>query len=389
MSDNLKKLTGKNPKDFEPTAKNLINNADEELFCELVEKEDFLFDFIKQNVASRLEKACNRNNYKNLIKFLKYYSPSYEDFIVSTLAKYADEDLTDIMLDIFENGTVDEKTYCAKFFSYIQDPLAIDFLNANAYSQDGSLSANCAQALALFGDKNSYNSAIEKLDSADDFECLDAVRFLVNYGDRQCFDKIIDRMKTSSMSENIAAELPYLIGLDEIISNNKTNGLYVLNNIINGLGEIISLSQIFDFQMYEILEKLISTKSNSECAVILLNAKDKFDALTENDEYLYDEQKDVKQEVYAIKDLLSELDAKELEKSASNEIRQESLFVFSALEFTSDEQKVRSLLSSENQTLVLKSIEVLKKLNKLNMQDKEIALSNVSNLDIKSIIEAL
>ena len=43
MSENLKKLTGKNPKDFEPVACSLINNSDTELFSELVEKDDFLF----------------------------------------------------------------------------------------------------------------------------------------------------------------------------------------------------------------------------------------------------------------------------------------------------------------------------------------------------------
>ena len=51
MSDKLKKLTGKNPKDFEPVAYSLINNNDTELFSELVSKDDFLFDFVKQNVA--------------------------------------------------------------------------------------------------------------------------------------------------------------------------------------------------------------------------------------------------------------------------------------------------------------------------------------------------
>ena len=82
MSDNLKKLTGKNPKDFEPVAYSLINNSDTELFRELVEKDDFLFDFVKQNVAFRLEKVCNESNFLNLLNFLKYYSPAYEDFII-------------------------------------------------------------------------------------------------------------------------------------------------------------------------------------------------------------------------------------------------------------------------------------------------------------------
>ena len=102
MSDNLKKLTSKNPKDFEEVAYNLINMPDVALFGQLVEKEDFLFDFVKQNVAQRLEKQCNSSNYLNLLKLLKHYSPSYEDFIISTLVKYADEDLTDKMLEIFK-----------------------------------------------------------------------------------------------------------------------------------------------------------------------------------------------------------------------------------------------------------------------------------------------
>ena len=128
MSDKLKQLTGKNPKDFEPVAYSLMNTPDVDLFKELIDKDDFLFDFVKNNVAKRLEKACNKNNYPNLIKLLKFYSPSYEDFIVSNLVKYANEDLTDQMLELLENGNDSEKTYCAKYFEYINDPLALDLL---------------------------------------------------------------------------------------------------------------------------------------------------------------------------------------------------------------------------------------------------------------------
>ena len=88
----FKKLTGKNPKDFEYAAQHVMDNADVGVFAELVEKDSFLFDFVKQNVAQRLEKAANDNNWKSVLSFLKYYSPSYEEFIVSTLVKYADDD---------------------------------------------------------------------------------------------------------------------------------------------------------------------------------------------------------------------------------------------------------------------------------------------------------
>ena len=92
-----------------------MDNAEEKLFAELVEKDIFFFDFVKQNVAQRLAKAVNENNWKSVLTFLKYYSPSYEEFIASTLAKYADEDVKDKMLELLENGNDDEKTYAAKF----------------------------------------------------------------------------------------------------------------------------------------------------------------------------------------------------------------------------------------------------------------------------------
>ena len=74
----LKKLTGKNPRDYEYAARHIMDNADEKVFAELVEKDSFLFDFIKQNVSQRLSNATNDNNWKSILAFLKYYSPSYE-----------------------------------------------------------------------------------------------------------------------------------------------------------------------------------------------------------------------------------------------------------------------------------------------------------------------
>ena len=72
--DRIKQLTGKNPKEYEQVASQMINNADVDLFNELVSKDEFLFDFVKSNVAQRLEKACNKDNYKK-INFLPRKSP--------------------------------------------------------------------------------------------------------------------------------------------------------------------------------------------------------------------------------------------------------------------------------------------------------------------------
>ena len=387
MSDKLKKLTGKNPKDFEPVAFDVINIPDTELFKELVESEDFLFDFVKQNVSDRLAKVCNSSNYLNLLHFLKYYSPSYEDVIVSNLVKFSDEDLTDRMLAIFEDGTDDEKTYCAKYFSMVKDSLAVDFLKEYAYSENAALSANCAMALALFGDEVSKKDALTKLKSDDEFEKLDGVRFLVSYGDKSVIPAIVEVMKTSSFAENIAGELLYLTDLFSLYKTNKTDALFVFNSVINGLGEILGLAQIFDFRLYEFIEMLMKEQANSEINVVLTNAKDKFNTLTENDEYLFDETKDVKQEVMDIKQLLSSFKANQV--LINVELKPESLFVFTALEFANDGSAVRSLLSSSNQTVVLKALETLKQMNYLTNEDKNLALSSVTSEDIKSVIMAI
>ena len=389
MSDNLKKLTGKNPKDFESVAYSLINNSDVELFSELVSKEDFLFDFVKQNVADRLSKVCNESNYLNLLSFLKFYSPSYEEFIVSALVRYADEDLTDKMLEMFENGTDDEKIYCAKFFSYIQDPLAIDLLKQYAYSENSYLSANCASTLAQLGDTSSYEQAIEMLSSDDEFTRLDGVKFLVSYGKSEALDEIIEAMKTSSMAENMAGDVPYLTDVFSLYKKNKTDGLFVANMIINGLGEILGLAQVFDFQLYEFLEMLINEPKDSQIAAVLINAIDKFETLTENDEYLFDESKETKQEVLEIKKLLSTVSQGELYDLLDSELKADSLFVYTALEFTENENIVRSLLSCENPTIVLKSLEVLKQMDSITQEDRQIALNSVVDENVKNVIRAI
>ena len=387
MTENLKKLTGKFG--YEPIAKHLVNDCDTELFKELVESDSFLFDFVKQNVAQRIDAQVNENNYKNLIEFLKFYSPSYEDVIVSALVKYANEDLTDLMLEKFENGTDDEKTYIAKYFAKIQDPLAYEFLKKNSYSENEFLAQNCATTLGQWHDEASYNFAIEKLKDEDDFEKLSAVKFLVAYGDKKAVPMIIDAMKDSAMSENIAGEIPYLEDIFSLLSENFQDALLMLNYIINALGEILPLAVVLDFELFEVFEQLINKSEDSKVAVVLINAKEKFETLTENDEYIFDEDKETKNEIFDIKKLLESLNKKELEKLLNEELKENSPFVFTALDFSTDVLAIRELLKSNNQTVILKTVEVLKKLGYLDENTKTIALLKVTDINIKSIIRAL
>ncbi len=389
MNEKLKKLTGKNKNDYERIAAEIVNNADTALFKELVENDGYLFDFVKQNVAQRLAAACNETNYRNLLKFFDYYSPYYDDFIVSTLARYADEDLTDEILDMFENGTTAQKTYCAKFFSYIQDPLALELLRENSYTDNESLNANCAATLGIFQDEASYNDAVRKLWSEDEFEQLSAVKFLVLYGDKKALPEILHAMKNSTMAENIAGEIPYLETIFEILDEQYEDGLLVLNHIVNGLGEIIGLASVFDYELYDVFERIIRNSNDSKAAVVLLNAQEKFAILTENDEYLFDEDKNTKNEINDIKKLLSGINVKNLKPMILLELNESSPFVYTALDFTDDVFAIRELLKCSNQTIILKTAEVLKKLNNLDEPTKTVALLKVSDENIKSIIRAL
>ena len=257
----VKKLTGKNPWDFEFAAAHIINDSDVEAFSALVAQSDFLFDFIKKNVEKRLLNVVNAFNYKNLLSFLTVYSHDYEKLIISSLVKFADEDLTDEMLELLENGTDEQKAYSAKYFSLVNDTLAIDLLRKYSFSEFDALALNSAEALSAMKDEFSYNLALEKLKSEDEFEKLFAVRFLVAFNDLRAIDVLFDAMKHSTMPENIASEISYLQSFLEFLDTNfKYDTVLALNHIINGLGEIVSLSQVFDFQLFEVLEKLIDVQ---------------------------------------------------------------------------------------------------------------------------------
>lgn len=56
---------------MKPLQNILINDCDTELFKELVDNDSFLFDFVKDNVAQRIAKEINENNYKKFNQIFK------------------------------------------------------------------------------------------------------------------------------------------------------------------------------------------------------------------------------------------------------------------------------------------------------------------------------
>lgn len=390
--DLIKKLTGKNPAEYEPVAKNLIDNSDVELFAKLVKQDDFLFDFIKDNVAKRIKYACNLENYQNLLEFLDYYSASYENVIAETLYEFGKEDLIPLMKEIFLDDSPSKKAYVAKYFTFLPPKYIMELvplLRETAKSTFEPLSVNSIEVLSKIGDETSKLEALAALDSKDEFEQYSAIKFLVTYKAEDALYRILDVMKKSSLSENIASEIPYLISIEDLLKKDFDQAILVLCNIVNAIPEIISPSSVLDYNLYSIFENLYLENLSGSSALLLRLAKDKFDELVSNEEYLFDSDKNTKEEIYDIQKLLAGMNAKKLESLLYEEMYEDSDFVFFAVDYVDELAELETLLDSKNQTLRLKVLTKLKEKNLLTKEHKKAALDGITCDEIRAVIEVL
>lgn len=390
--DLIKQLTGKNPAEYENVAKSLVDNSDVTLFEKLVKQDDFLFDFVKNNVAKRIQNACNKDNYQNLLNFLCHYSPSYDTMIAEVLFEYGGLELLPVMKEIFLEDDENKKAYAVKYFSFVPQDMIQDLLpllRQTAHSKFEPLAVNSIEVLAKMNDEISKNEALEKLNSQDEFEQYEAVKFLVNYQAKDALGRIIEVMKKSTLSENIASEIPYLIPLDELLEKDREAGTLVLCHIVNAIPEIIPASAVIDYNLFGIFENLYIDNLNSASAILLRLAQDKFAQLAENDEYLFDCDKNTKDEVYAVNSLLSGMNKNKLSSLFYEELYEDSDFVFFAVDFVDEIEELETLLDSSNQTLILKVLTLLKEKQVLSNAHKEAVLNNITNPEIRQVIEVL
>ncbi len=399
----LKNLTGKDEIKAEQAANFLVNNSCIDLFKMLVEKSDFLFDFVKNNVEKRIENAVNKDNYTNLIKFFDIYSSDYDDLFASILAKHANQDLTDDIFELLENGNIAQKTYAAKYFSYIPDTVALEPLSKYAFSDDEYLAFNSAQALGQMQDDISYDIALSSLFADDDFERFKAVKFFTAYNRNYPLKEIITVMKSSKLAENIAGQIYYAVNLLELLSSSEVDALDIIDNIFSGLGEILPVSDIFQAQLFDVIDFLINKNKTenllaSKIAQVLLKALMKFRLFCENQEYIFDEDKDTKYEVASIYKLLQsagsdfwnlqkELVINQLSKSKCEILS--VLPVISEFHITNAGKKIRELLNCNDEIVICEALSALKHLDIIDKSDVDFALSKVSNPNIKAIIENL
>ncbi len=399
MENLVNDLTQKDEAKACAAAKTLINTKNCEAFKKLCDKSEFLFDFVKNNVRKRLKNAVTPQNFKNLTAFFEIYNENYADLFIESISKYADEELTDGMYELLENGSVSQKTYAAKYFSYIPDTIAAELLEKYAFSEDLQLAVNSAQALGAMKQKTAYEKAIAMLDENDDFKVMQSAKFLVSYGDKNAVPKLLKTVSKSSLGENIAGEIPYLMTvLDMFEKQDFDDVLTCLDFILLGLGEILPLSSVFDYEIFECVQYLLQKAEiaeNSHTSAVLLRALEKFSILTSSDEYIFDESKDVKQEIQAIYDLLNtqgqdfwkaqeQIVPTELAQSKQRAIS--ALELIKALEIQSAEGALLDFTNTQtDEQLLLLALSAAKVLNIISKINSAEFLAKVSDSTAKAI----
>lgn len=395
-SENLiKNITSKDNSLSQKTTKNLIKTADIADFKLLCEKSDFIFPFLKEKIIKNFVKLIEENELKTVFEFSKVYSSDFEELIVSSWLKFANEDLTDEILELFETGTNEQKAYAAKYFCYINDICALDYLNKFAFSDFEPLKINCALALSKFNDKTAFNKAKEIiLTSKDDFEILGVYSFIAAYGSDEAMKFIVENYKNNAFRESIIVLLFDFYDFDKITKNLSQDEITeIFSILIQTYPENISLNTIIYYQIYDYI-KLISTFKNQFANNILLITKTKFNEYNSSDIYSFDLDKDTKTELKNITEFLNKLNLSF--ENILDELKQNNLRISLALDtvkelkLSNTAEFIANLINNNELPLDLcaKGAMVLKELNKTSLINKK-NISKIQNENIKALIESL
>ena len=406
----IKNLISKDINVSKNTIANLIKSKNIEQFKLLVKNCDFIFPNIKQRIINDFVKIINITDLDLIFEFSKIYCEDFEDIIVKSWLKFADDDLTDRILELFEKGGNDQKAYCAKYFYFINDPLALDYLINEAKTTDFEpLRGNCAMALCAF--KNSevldYFKDLIK-NSNDEFEKLKAYNFIINYKNEEDFKNddnikfVIQNAFKSPFSANIISNILDLYDfsyISKILNNDESEDEICLfvQTIIENYPENISLESVYYWDVYGIL-KYLSNFNNQYSKNILFLAKTKFDEFNKNDIYTFDLDRNTKNEVRNISNYLNSLKLDfdnlkdELDTIEHYEEQRFNLALEVIKELKLDYsdiliQKFKINLDNKNYTNCAKIASVLSLLNKKNMLDKNMILS-IDDNNIKALIES-
>lgn len=390
-----KNLISKDAELSKKTASEILNNCDIETFKTLCDNSSHIFDFIIDKIVKNLTNATNHENIKTTFEFAKIYNERLGDFIVKSWLRLANEDLTDELLEIFENGTLDQKIYTARYFEKINDPPALDLLNKYAYSENEYLSQACACALSSFGDNTLRNQVIESLkDKNDDFKRYFSLKFLINYGKNEDLPIIIAETLCSPFGANLAADILYKYSLDELCNlTTFEDSLGVFDEIVSAYPEDIPLDTICDFNIYDFLNKLFENKNEPFVNRILADLKNIFELICEGNIYTYDLNKDSLLEIKNINNRLKafnpdeNLITQELEKTPKRILR--ALNTLSSIATDTSAQKIKILCEkTDNSAVLCECAKIAKILNRQDMIKKEEILKKIAGENARALFES-
>ena len=391
-------LTTKNAKDLISkdntvsfgAALDILNSCDIKSYSTLCENSPYLFDFILDKSIKQLTLAVNSDNLKNTFEFAKIYDFSFANFIVDSWVKFANEDLTDELLNLFEFGSDEQKIHCAMYFEKINDPLALEFLNSFALSENEELAASCAKTLSRFGDTTLQDKIIQGISNYDDFEKLGALRFLINFSLKDNFDFILKNVLKSPFSSVLVQEILCKVNFPEISKKYSNDcALRLLDEFTSFMPEDVPSICLLDYCCFDFVKSLQNHGLDSYSTRVLLSIKRVLELVLSDNIYTFDYKKEdigeLKNFSHYLNDLSFNIDliADELKQDNNRAIR--CLDLICELKLEQFAQDVIDLAKTTRETAVLcECARVLAEFNKQDLLDNNLA-DNVSDSNAKAL----
>ncbi len=392
----IKNLTSKDKNLYKQTLQELINSSDSKQFSELCQNCDFIFPFVKERIISDFVKLVNKENLKTVFEFSKIYCADFEDLIVKSWVKFANEALSDEILELLDKGEVEQKAYAVLYFKYIKDNLCLEALDKLSKSDFQPLKINCAKVLAEFKDTKTLNEMMEiAKNSKDDFEILSAFEFISAYNDIKAIEFILKNGFNTSFSSNIISNLLDYNDITVIRKNSDDETfIKIFTTIIEAYPEDIELNTLLYYQIFDFVE-LISKINSQYAKNSLIVAREKFREFFSNEIYSFDLDKNLKNELKNITDFLNELDlsTKDIDLELDNYNNSKrfitALEVVGIVKDKNYSKKIANLINNNKLSydLMAQGALTLKELNEISLIDKEI-VEKIENENVKALIKS-
>ena len=151
-------------------------------------------------------------------------------------------------------------------------------------------------------------------------------------------------------------------------------------------GMMVPLANFFQTPLYGVMNYHVELVANSEQQI-----KDTFNVAYDVDikPKFKGKFKCTKEEIKNLHNILKKYNNNKLESLFYDELFDESDFVFFALDFVNEKEELEALLDSRNETLILKTLTILKEKGMLTSEHKEFAVSKLTTPNIKSIAQVL